>query len=92
MVELFHNIVIGEPLCDPATLISANRDDWESGDKSDTLFTTDRYLPSVLKEAGVVPSTSEVKRNRPDLCRTLNQIETFFVNWGKKRIYVIVGR
>jgi len=89
---MFHNIVIGEPVCDPALLISANREEWETGDEKDTLFTNTRFLPAALKEAGVVPSTNEVRRNRPDLCRNLNQLETFFVNWGKQRIYVIVGR
>lgn len=86
------NIVIGTPLCNPATLISDNLDEWASYDKAQTLFTETRWLPAVLKEAGVVPSTSEVKRNRPDLCRELNQIETFFVNWGKRRVYIIVGK
>lgn len=88
----FQNVVIGTPLCNPATLISDNFNDWESDDKAQTLFTETRWLPAVLKEAGVVPSTNEVRRNRPDLCRELNQVETFFVNWGKKRVYIIVGK
>ena len=87
----FQNIVVGKPVCDPALLISNTREEWETDDKAQTLFTETRWLPTVLKEAGVVPSTNEVKRNRPDLCRNLNQLETFFVNWGKKRVYIIVG-
>ena len=43
------NIVIGKPIIDPSELLE---DGWE--DK--TLFTEDRFLPRVLKEAGIVQS------------------------------------
>ena len=56
-----------------------------------TLFTGTRYLPAVMKEAGVVQSTSEVRKNRPDLNISLENPDCLWVKWGKKRLYVIVG-
>lgn len=78
------NIVIGKPIVDPSELLE---DGWE--DK--TLFTEDRFLPRVLKEAGIVQSTSEVKRNRPELVKKLNNLDCFWVKWGKRFVYIIVG-
>ena len=86
-----HNIVIGTPLCDPSLLISSTKEEWESSDRADTLFTKNRFLPAVLKEAGVVPSASEVRRNRPDLVVSLTDLDCFWVKWGKQRIYIVVG-
>jgi hypothetical protein len=63
---MFQNVVIGYPIIDPKELISIDDKDWES-EKQNTLFTNSRFLPAVLKEAGVVNSTSEVRKNKPEL-------------------------
>ena len=90
-MSLFLNAVIGTPLVDPATLLSYDKEDWEKVEKDQTLFTNQRFLPALLKEAGIAPSTNEVRRNRPDLVVTLDKPDCFWVKWGKKKLYIIVG-
>jgi len=88
---MYHNIVIGSPLVNPKELLAFDERDWEENEKEKTLFTTQSHLPGALKEAGVVPSTSEVRRNRPDLNILLSKPDCFWVTWGKKKVYVVVG-
>ena len=88
---MFHNIVIGKPLVDPWTLISNSEEEFENFDKKDTLFTDKRSLPAILVDAGIVSSRSEIRRNKPELCKELNNLDYFWVKWGKQRIFIIVG-
>lgn len=88
---MFHNVVIGKPIVDPSLLLANDEVDWEENEKKDTLFTATRFLPAVMKEAGVVSSTGEVRRNRPELCITLDQADCINLKWGKKRLYIVVG-
>ena len=86
------NVVVGTPLVDPWMLLADDATDWEVNEKQQTLFTEQRYLPAILKEAGIVPSISEVRRNRPDLVITLDKLDCFWIKWGKKRLYIVVGK
>ena len=88
---MFLNVVIGKPLVDPKTLLALDDLDWKNNEQPQTLFTETRYLPAVMKEAGLVQSTSEVRKNRPDLNISLENPDCLWVKWGKKRLYVIVG-
>lgn len=88
---MFLNVVIGKPLVNPKTLLALDDLDWKNNEQPQTLFTETRYLPAVMKEAGVVQSTSEVRKNRPDLNISLENPDCLWVKWGKKRLYVIVG-
>lgn len=88
---MFHNVVIGKPLVEPWELISSSKEEFEKFDKRETLFTNERFLPAILVEAGVVPSRGEVRRNKPELCKTLNELDCIWIKWGKKKIYIIVG-
>ena len=88
---MFLNVVIGKPLVDPKTLLALDDLDWTNNEQPQTLFTETKYLPAVMKEAGVVQSTSEVRKNRPDLNISLENPDCLWVKWGKKRLYVIVG-
>ena len=88
---MFLNVVIGKPLVDPKTLLALDDLDWKNNEQPQILFTETRYLPAVMKEAGVVQSTSEVRKNRPDLNISLENPDCLWVKWGKKRLYVIVG-
>lgn len=56
--------------------------------------TMSRYLPKIMVEAGIVSSTSEVRRNRPDLCKIYPDDMTACeeITWGKKKLYVVVGK
>ena len=88
---MFLNVVIGKPLVDPKTLLALDDLDWKNNEQPQTLFTETRSLPAVMKEAGMVQSTSEVRKNRPDLNISLENPDCLWVKWGKKRLYVIVG-
>ena len=88
---MIRNIVIGKPLIEPEKLLAYDEEDWVSNEKDQTMFTELRSLPAILKEAGVVASTSEVRRNRADLNVVLDKLDCFWIKWGKKRVFVVVG-
>lgn len=88
---MFNNIVIGKPIADYRLLIALDEEDWNTIEKDHTMFTETRHLPAVLKEAGVVPSINEVKRNKPELNIMLNELDCIWVKWGKHRIFIVVG-
>lgn len=88
---MIENIVIGTPLVDPAALFSKNTEDWDKVEKEKTLFTTERNLPRLMKEAGIVSSVSEVRRNQPKLCVDLNEVDFLKIKWGKRFLFILVG-
>jgi hypothetical protein len=88
---MIQNVVIGRPLIDASTLIALDERDWEENEKQNTLFTETRFLPAVMKEAGIVQSISEVRRNKPELCVSLNTIDCINLKWGKKFLFIVVG-
>ena len=88
---MFHNVVIGEPLVAAWSLLATDEQDWEDNEKKKTLFTNTRFLPAIMKEAGLVSSTSEVRRNKPELCINLDKLDCINIKWGKKFLYIVVG-
>lgn len=88
---MIQNIVIGTPLVGLEHLLAYDFEDYIKNERTQTHFTNERSLPVVLKEAGIVPSTGEVRRNRPELVVTLDKPDCFWVKWGKKRVYIVVG-
>lgn len=91
MNQKFHNVVIGKPLVSPDQLFAYNFKDWEENEKDVTLFTTINFLPKILVECGVAPSVSEIRRNKPELVKSLVDLDYLEIKWGKKKIFVIVG-
>ena len=88
---MFHNVVVGNPIVSASSLIALDDKDWEENEKDKTLFMDTRFLPAIMKEAGVVDSIGEVRRNRPELCITLDKLDCINVKWGKKFLYIVVG-
>lgn len=88
---MFANVVVGKPLVSPDTLLALNKEDWEQNEKKATLFTETRYLPAIMKEAGIVSSTNEVRRNNQKYNVTLDKPDCMMVKWGKKYLYVVIG-
>lgn len=86
---VFENVVVGSPIVDLCELFDDDLS-WVSK----TYFTHERYLPRILKNIGLVPSTSWVKKNRPDLDRELNELDCFEVRIGKMKppVYFVVGK
>lgn len=88
---MVQNIVIGTPLVGLSHLLAHDFEDWAKHERFQTHFTNERKLHAILKEAGIVPSISEVRRNRPELMITLDKPDCFWVKWGKKKVYIVVG-
>ena len=88
---MIENIVIGTPLVDPSIIFSKNAEDWDKVEKEKTLWTTERNLPHLMKEAGIVSSISEVRRNQPKLCVDLNEVDFLKIKWGKRFLFILVG-
>ena len=88
---MIQNVVIGKSLVDPADLLAANAQDWEDNEKAMTMFTEERFLPRILVASGLVKSTSEVRRNQPQLFRNLDFIGFERIKWGKKFLWIIIG-
>ena len=89
---MFHNVVVGKPIVRVESLLAFDETDWEENEKSITLFTETRFLPAIMKEAGVVQSVSEVRRNKPELCITLDKLDCINIKWGKKFLFIVVGK
>ena len=85
------NIVIGEPLVNPSELLAINNTDWESNELEKTHFTNERFLPRILVDLGIMKSISEIRRNRKDLCISLDKIDFLEIKISKKRFYILVG-
>lgn len=88
MVE---NIVIGNPKVMPQSIFSFNEEDWENNEKSKTMFTSDRFLPKLMVESGIVKSINEVRRNKPELFINLTSPDFLEIKWGRKRLFILVG-
>ena len=87
---MFHNVVVGKPIVDVDSLIAIDKTDWEENEKKNTLFTETRWLPAIMKEAGIVSSTGEVKRNKPEFCINLDKLDCINLKWGKKFLFIVV--
>lgn len=88
---MYENIVIGNPEQDMLVHLFAFDDrDWEEIEKPKTMFTNERYLPKLLVELGIVKSNSEVRRNKPELVKELNNRDFEVIKWGKKFIFIAV--
>lgn len=88
---MMQNVVVGTPLLPAWHWLSESPEDFEQNDSAVTLFTSERFLPRILVEAGLVKSASEVRRNQPKLVRNLDTPDCMEVKWGKKRLFIVVG-
>lgn len=88
---MFENVVVGKPVVEPKSLLAYDNNDWETNEKEKTLFTDTRFLPKLMKEAGMVSSTSIVRKNKPELVITLDKLDCLLIKWGKKYLYIVVG-
>lgn len=85
------NVVIGKPIVSPHEMFSTGFQDWKDNELEKTLFTDERFLPKILVDIGFTTSTSEIRRNRKDLVKTLDSLDFLEVKLGKKRCWILVG-
>ena len=58
-----------------------------------TYYTNERFLPRILVELGIYPSISEIRRNKPNLMVSLDNVD-FIDNLKvsrKRRLWILVG-
>ena len=87
------NVIIGKSLCSPQDLLALNKKDWEENEKEKTLFTDERFLPKILVSLGIFPSISEIRRNKPELCITLDKVDFLdkFKITKKVFLWIVIG-
>lgn len=90
MNKFIENIVVGSPLVDPKEVFSIDDEDWEI-QKEKTLFTEERFLPRLLVNLEIFKSTSDVRRNRPELFVNLTTNDFLELKIGRRRLYIVVG-
>lgn len=58
-----------------------------------TYFTEERFLPRILVDIGIYPSISEIRRNRPNLMKSLDRVDFLdALKVSKKRkLWIVVG-
>jgi hypothetical protein len=93
MAQYIENIVIGNPIVEPKELFAKDDKDWEEVERSKTLFTEERFLPKILVEIGAYKSINEIRKNKPDLVKELNDMDYIDkLKVSKKRfIWIIIG-
>ncbi|MFW6029731.1 MAG: hypothetical protein ACOCRO_05700 [Halanaerobiales bacterium] len=79
-----HNIIIGNLLVSEEEL---GIEDFENTVKDEELF-----LPKLLKNYGFFKSTSEVRKNRPDLWKELKPLSIESIQIGKNKLFIAVGK
>ena len=89
-LAIVKDIVIGKPICEPWYMFCNEQNEWNDI-KDNVLFTEERYLPKLMVDCGLVKSISEVRRNRPELIKTLDKPDFIEVKWGKSRLYIQIG-
>lgn len=90
-MKYIENVVIGKPIVEEKTMFAIDEADWERTEKEKTLWTEERYLPILLKELGIAKSASEVRRNKPNFCIKLENLDFLEIKWGKRRLWILVG-
>jgi hypothetical protein len=90
-IRYIENIVIGKPVYSPEFLFGLDMDDWMRNELEKTHFTNERYFPQIMIDIGLISSKREVRKNRPELCISLNEVTFFEVKWGKRKLWIQVG-
>lgn len=92
-MKYIENIVIGTPIADPKDMFASSDDDWSTIEKEKTYYTDERFLPRILVDLGIYPSISEIRRNKPQLVKSLDRLD--FIDSlkvkKKRKLWILVG-
>lgn len=92
-MKYIENIVIGTPIADPKDMFANSEDDWNAIEKEKTYYTDERFLPRILVDLGLYPSVNEIRRNKPELVKTLDGLD--FIDGLKikknRKLWILVG-
>lgn len=87
------NIVIGTPIAELPQMFASDEDDWNKVEAEKTYYTDERFLPRILVDLGIYPSISEIRRNKPQLMISLDEVD-FISNLKvskKRKLRILVG-
>lgn len=90
-MKYIENIVINSPLVSPEEIFALSYEDWINVEQDKTYYTEETFLPKIMVELGIVKSVNEVKRNKPDFVRELNEYDYLEIKWGKRKLFILVG-
>ena len=91
-MRYIENVVIGKPIIDDWQLLGLNKEDFEATEKDKTYYTDTRWLPRILVDLGIYPSTSEIRRNKPSLMITLDKLDFLEIKASRTRkLWIVVG-
>lgn len=92
-MKYIENIVIGTPIVNPKDVFASSDDDWNIIEKEKTYYTDERFLPRILVNLDIYPSISEIRRNKPQLVKYLNNLD--FIDGlkvkKKRKLWILVG-
>lgn len=92
-MKYIENIVIGTPIVSPKSMFASSDDDWNAIEKEKTYYTNERFLPRILVDIGIYPSVNEIRRNKPELVKTLDGLD--FIDGLKikknRKLWILVG-
>lgn len=92
-MKYIENIVIGTPIVSPESMFASSDDDWNAIEKEKTYYTNERFLPRILVDLGIYPSISEIRRNKPQLVKSLDSLD--FIDGlkvkKKRKLWILVG-
>ena len=92
-MKYIENVVIGTPIVDPKDMLASSDDDWNAIEKEKTYYTDERFLPLILVDLGIYPSISEIRRNKPQLVQSLDNLD--FIDGlkanKKRKLWILVG-
>jgi len=92
-MKYIENVVVGKPITEPRQMFAKDENDWDRVEQEKTYCTEERFLPRILVEIGIYPSISEIRRNKPELMVSLNNVD-FIDNLKvsrKRRLWILVG-
>ena len=92
-MKYIENIVIGTPIVSPESIFASSDNDWNAIEKEKTYYTDERFLPRILVDLGIYPSISEIRRNKPQLVKSLDSLD--FIDGlkakKKRKLWILVG-
>lgn len=90
-MEYVENVIIGRLLCPQEELFGFNVDDYIINEMPKTTFITERFLPKILVDLGIVKSIRDVRSNKPQYVINLNRPDFIEIKWGKRKLWIAVG-
>lgn len=91
-MKYIENIVIKSPIVPPEEIFASSYEEWINIEQDKTYYTEETFLPRIMVELEIVKSVNEVRRNKPGLVKELNEYDYLEIKWGKRKLFILVGK